>query len=202
MRRQAQLRAARPDLTVVGVRGTVEARLAQLDAGDVDALVLAKAGLERLGLADRMVRELAPEVMLPGAGQGIIGAVCRADGDVLRLLRAADDAEAHVAAAAERAALDVVDAASEGGRPPLGVLMAREDACADGAGGGWVLRAVLARPDGSSVARVTLPAPSETMDECTVADAVELGRAAGAALLRAQAEDADAAAAARNAAAS
>ena len=80
VRRRAQLLAARPDLTVMDVRGTVGKRVAQLDEGHLDALVLAKAGIERLGgLEGRLVAELSPSVMLPGAGQGIVCAVCRED---------------------------------------------------------------------------------------------------------------------------
>lgn len=188
VRRQAQLRAARPDLTIVGLRGTVGARLAQLECGDVDALVLAMAGLERLALqsSDHVLCELPPDVMLPGAGQGIVCATCREDGDVLRLLRAADDPDAHVAAAAERALLDVVDGASPGrGRPPIGALMAREGS------GDWKLRGMLAaQSDGTGIVRVERSAPME----CSVADAVELGREAGTHLLAAAAAGAAAAA--------
>lgn len=167
IRRQAQLKAARPDLTVVNVRGDVLSRLAQLEAGDVDALVLAKAGIERLGIEHRvMASELPPEVMLPGVGQGIICAVCRGNGDVLRLLRSANDRDAHVAAAAERAFLDVLDATSPwSGRPPLGALMARVE-------GGWRLNGLLARPDGTRVIRVERSAPVA----CSVAEAEALGR--------------------------
>lgn len=177
VRRRAQLSACRPDLEIVNVRGTVAARLARLDDGDVDALVLARAGLDRLAVEGLTVCELPPDVMLPGPGQGIVCAVCRRDGDALRLLRAADDADAHVAAAAERAVLNVLDEASSGmdGRPPIGALMAR-----DGEGRStWTLRALLAARDGSSVVHVTRVAPCE----CSVADAVALGRAAGEELL-------------------
>lgn len=181
VRRQAQLKAARPDLTVVQVRGTVGSRLAMLDSGDVDALVLAKAGLERLGgVEGREVCELPSDVMLPGAGQGVVCAVCREDGDALRLLRAADDPDAHVAAAAECALLDVVDAASKGqGRPPLGVLMARE---MDTSGAPiWKLRGLVAAADGSRVTRVERSAPAL----CGVSEAAVLGKEAGDALLAA-----------------
>lgn len=180
VRRQAQLRAARPDLTLVSVRGSVEERLAQLDGGAVDALVMAKAGLVRLGVQGRQVCELPPEVMLPGAGQGVVCAVCRADGDALRLLRAADDCETHVAAAAERALLDAVDAAWAGrGRPPLGTLMSRGGATG-GADGDWTLRGSLARPDGKGVVRVERSAPLSI----SVADAAALGLKAGNELLQ------------------
>ena len=188
VRRQAQLLAARPDLSVIQVRGTVGARLAQLDAGDVDALVLARAGLERLpsAMEGRLASTLPPETMLPGAGQGIVCAVCREDGDARRLLGMADDAEARVAAAAERTVLDVVDAASTGkGRPPLGVLMTREPVAGGGGGaggsvGGWKLRAMLCSAGGLRVVRAEGSAPAA----CGPEEAEALGRRVGDALLR------------------
>ncbi len=79
LRRKAMLLAVRPDLRLLPVRGNVGTRLAKLDAGDYDALVLAAAGLERLNLADRITETLAIEVMLPAAGQGALGVECRAD---------------------------------------------------------------------------------------------------------------------------
>ena len=178
VRRQAQLRALRPDLAVVNVRGDVQARLAQLDSCEVDALVLARAGLDRLGVNDdRVVSELPASVMLPGAGQGIICAVCCERADSLRLLRPVDDRDAHVAAAAERAFLNAVDAATHqlAGRPPLGVLMAREGPF----GGAWALQGLAAREDGSRVVRVERRASAG----CSIADAASLGQAAGEELL-------------------
>ena len=173
VRRHAQLRAARPDLELVNVRGSVGSRLAQLDAGDVDALCLAAAGVARLGesaMAGRANGVLPPDVMLPGAGQGIICATCRVGADEMRLLRAADDPDAHVAAAAERSLLDAVDGLSPWtGRPPVGTLMERGDA------GGWTLRGLVARPDGSEVVRVERTAPAEV----DPAEAAALGREAG-----------------------
>jgi hydroxymethylbilane synthase len=176
VRRQAQLRALRPDLTVVNVRGDVHARLSQLDSSDVDALVLAKAGLERLGVHSRVVSTLPPSVLLPGACQGIVCAVCREGADALRLLRLADDHDAHVCAAAERAFLNAVDRAAPGsGRPPLGALMARDE---DGSGS-WALHGLVARPDGTQVLRVERTASAE----CSVADAAALGRDAAEEIL-------------------
>jgi hydroxymethylbilane synthase len=184
VRRRAQLMAHRPDLSVVSVRGTVTDRLSLLDRGEVDALVLAQAGLARLGVLEALgARQLPPEAMLPGAWQGIICAVCRRDADALRVLRAADDEDAHVAASAERALLDVVDAGSAGaGRPPLGAYMARDSA--DGTVGvgllhGWTLRGMLCRADGTGVVRVAMHAPPTA----SVAEAATLGRLAGEALL-------------------
>ena len=77
LRRQAQLKALRPDLDVHPLRGNVDTRLRKLDAGDADAIVLAAAGLRRLGLADRIAFLLDPEVFVPEAGQGAIAVQVR-----------------------------------------------------------------------------------------------------------------------------
>ena len=78
LRRQAQLRARRPDLEMAEIRGNVDTRLAKLDRGEFDAIVLAKAGLERLGLAGRITEMLSTDICLPAAGQGAIGIETRA----------------------------------------------------------------------------------------------------------------------------
>ncbi len=76
LRRQAQLRAMRPDLRIKPLRGNVNTRLAKLDAGEFDAIILAAAGLERLGLDDRITSRFDPTDMLPAASQGVIGIEC------------------------------------------------------------------------------------------------------------------------------
>ena len=81
LRRAAQLRAVRPDLAVVPLRGNVQTRLRKLDAGEVQATFLAMAGLVRLGLEAVVSAALAPEEMLPAVAQGAIGIECRADDD-------------------------------------------------------------------------------------------------------------------------
>jgi hydroxymethylbilane synthase len=106
LRRQAQLRHARPDLQVEGVRGNVDTRLAKLDAGEFDALVLAEAGLKRLGLAERITQVLSPSVMLPAVGQGALGIECRdRDAATRSALAALNDVATHAAVIAERALL-------------------------------------------------------------------------------------------------
>ncbi len=104
LRRQAQLRALRPDLVLRDLRGNVGTRLAKLDAGDYDAIVLACAGLERLGLASRIVSRLAAPGWLPAPGQAAIAIEAR-EGQpaVLDLLAALDDADTRLAVSAERA---------------------------------------------------------------------------------------------------
>ncbi|HEY0178666.1 MAG TPA: hydroxymethylbilane synthase [Dokdonella sp.] len=104
LRRQAQLRALRPDLAVADLRGNVNTRLAKLDAGDYDAIVLACAGIERLGLGARIASRLAPPHWLPAVAQGAIAVECRAgDREVLERLRALDDAATRRCTDAERA---------------------------------------------------------------------------------------------------
>lgn len=103
-RRECQLRRLRPDLEIVVMRGNVETRLGKLDAGQCDATVLAAAGLERLGLADRIRVRLAPETMLPAVGQGVVGIECAADReDVIGLVRPLEHRPTRLALDAERA---------------------------------------------------------------------------------------------------
>ena len=104
LRRQAQLRALRPDLHLSDLRGNVGTRLGKLDAGDYDAIVLACAGLERLGLASRIVSRLAAPDWLPAPGQAAIAIEARDEHPaVLALLAALDDADTRLTVSAERA---------------------------------------------------------------------------------------------------
>jgi hydroxymethylbilane synthase len=106
LRRQAQLRHLRPDLRIVDVRGNVDTRLRKLDAGEFDALVLAEAGLRRLGAANRITQRLSPPTMLPAVGQGALAIECRTDDTATRqMLAQLDDAETRAAVLAERALL-------------------------------------------------------------------------------------------------
>ena len=180
VRRRAQWLALRPDVQVVNLRGNVGARLDALESGEVDALLLAAAGLERLGLGAEDARlargrcELSADEMLSACAQGIVGAVCRRDADdeLLELLVDADEPASRLAAAAELAFLSVVDSAVPStGRPPLAAYL---EPCANG---GWDFHGLLARPDGSRVVRVArrgLPADmSEAMARAVGADAAE-----------------------------
>jgi hydroxymethylbilane synthase len=104
LRRQCQLRSLRPDLEVLPLRGNVETRLRKLQDGDFDAIVLATAGLTRLGLADRITHFIDTERSLPAVGQGIVGVECRSDdARSIALLEALDDAAARQCCEAERA---------------------------------------------------------------------------------------------------
>ncbi len=88
LRRAIAIRAARPDLVIVPMRGNVDTRLRKVDAGECDAIVLARAGLVRLGLADRATEILSPDVSLPAVGQGALGIESRTDDDATRSLLA------------------------------------------------------------------------------------------------------------------
>lgn len=106
LRRAAQLRAYRPDFEVLDLRGNVDTRLRKALSGDYDAIVLAAAGLQRLGLAERVTQLLAPEIMLPAVAQGALALQCRSDDTrVLPLLVALDDGPTRIAVEAERAFL-------------------------------------------------------------------------------------------------
>ncbi|WP_374012486.1 hydroxymethylbilane synthase [Pseudoxanthomonas koreensis] len=104
LRRQAQLRALRPDLELLDLRGNVNTRLAKLDAGAYDAIVLACAGLQRLGLGDRIGARLAPPAWLPAPAQAVVAAECLAgDARVIGLLAALEHAPTRTVIEAERA---------------------------------------------------------------------------------------------------
>ncbi len=104
LRRQCQLRAIRPDLVILDLRGNVNTRLSKLDNGDYDAIVLAAAGLKRLGMEERIARALSPEEMLPAIAQGVIGIECRSnDARVIALIKALNDPYTALRTTAERA---------------------------------------------------------------------------------------------------
>jgi hydroxymethylbilane synthase len=106
LRRQAQLLAYRPDLKIVSLRGNLDTRLRKVSEGAMDAIVLAAAGLRRLGWADRITEILPPAVSLPAIGQGALGIECRREDErVNDMVRALDDPETAACVAAERAFL-------------------------------------------------------------------------------------------------
>jgi hydroxymethylbilane synthase len=165
-RRQALLRALRPDLEAVPARGNVDTRLRRLREGVYDALILAAAGLERLGLSGVVTEYLDPAVWVPAAGQGALAVQCRADGPERALLAALDHPPTRAAVAAERAVLRRL---GSGCRVPVGVH-GRVD------GDVLILHGMLLAPDGSrSVTAERTGAP---------ADAEALGRALAEELLR------------------
>jgi hydroxymethylbilane synthase len=140
LRRRAQLLARRPDLDVQPVRGNVGTRLGKLDAGEFDALLLAAAGLRRLGLEARVAEYLTLDDSLPAAGQGALGIECLADNsDVLRLVATLDDP---VCAPCVRAERGVSAGLGADCSAPLGAYAEALP------GGKLLLKAVLADPDG------------------------------------------------------
>jgi hydroxymethylbilane synthase len=118
LRRQAQLRHIRPDLDVRDLRGNVDTRLRKVEAGEYDAVMLAKAGLDRLGWSHRISETLSPEVCMPAVGQGALGVECRAsDAETANALEKLDDAETRAAIVAERTLLSALQG---GCQVPLG----------------------------------------------------------------------------------
>ena len=106
LRRASQLAAARPDLTILPVRGNVDTRIRKSTEGDYDAVVLAAAGMARLGLLEHVTEYLSPDVMLPAPGQAALAVQCRAEDSELRtMLTAIDDMPTRAAVTAERSFL-------------------------------------------------------------------------------------------------
>jgi hydroxymethylbilane synthase len=106
LRRSAQLRAARPDLEIVSLRGNINTRLAKLEEQQLDAIVLAAAGLERMGWGDKITERLSPELCIPAVGQGALAIECRAkDEDVRQLLSVLEDPATRKIITAERTVL-------------------------------------------------------------------------------------------------
>lgn len=168
LRRAAQLLNRRPDLVVGPLRGNVETRLRKLAEGQVDATVLALAGLNRLGRGPVGGSVLSLEVMLPAPAQGVICIEARtADSRVSALLAAIDHRATARAVAAERALLAALDGSC---RTPIAALAQLD------AGGGLHLRALLATPDGTKLWRTERRGAPE--------DAARIGRDAGAELQR------------------
>jgi len=151
LRRQCQLLDARPDLVIRSLRGNVNTRLGKLDAGDYDAIILAGAGLARLGFDDRVRHHLTTEQSLPACGQGAVGIECRSDDVRLNaLLAPLNDPETRTCIAAERA----LNRRLNGGCqvPIAGFAVLEGDQL-------W-MRALVARPDGSTVLRVERRGPA------------------------------------------
>jgi hydroxymethylbilane synthase len=165
VRRQAQLLHARPDIVVRTIRGNVQTRLNRVRAGEFDGSLLALAGLRRLGLAAEAAVVIAPEIMVPAAGQGIVGVTVRADDVELReLLAAIEDPEARAVSMAERGLLAALDGSC---RTPIGGYARLVD-------GELRLTGLVAREDGSFLLK------SECRGSPRQAEA--LGRALGEAL--------------------
>jgi hydroxymethylbilane synthase len=167
LRRQAQLLARRPDLTIIPFRGNVETRIGKLARGEAAATFLAVAGLKRLGMTQHIRALIAPEDMLPAVAQGAIGIEIRADDTrVAELLAPLDHAATHVAVVAERAFLARLDGSC---RTPIAA-----QAVLDGSGG-LSFRGEILTPDGRE--------RHATARAGRVAEAARLGDDAGRELL-------------------
>jgi hydroxymethylbilane synthase len=167
LRRQALVKRLRPDLAVVSFRGNVETRLRKLADGEVDATLLALAGLKRLGVADVATETLSAEAFLPAVGQGIVAIEARERDTATRnLLNAIDHAPSMTALRGERAFLTVLDGSC---RTPIAGHATVE-------GARMRFRGLIARPDGSAY--------FDTEREGAVGDAVSLGADAGMELKR------------------
>lgn len=152
LRRKAQLLAHSPELEIVDLHGNVGTRLRRLDAQDVDAIVVAAAGLVRLRIQGRAPETISPEILTPAPGQGALAVECRADDpETQTLLAPVDDPLSRRAVEAERA----VSARMGGGcNVPFGALATVVD-------DGMVLRAVVASVDGRQVIRASARGPSD-----------------------------------------
>ena len=166
LRRRAQLLARRPDLTVRDLRGNVDTRLKKLDDGEYDAIILAEAGLTRLGLTDRITQLLPTDTMIPAVGQGALAIETRADDDDLKqALSFLCDEETTAATAAERTFLAAINGSCQ---VPVGVYGKAKD-------GQLTLSCIIAAPDGSRVFRHQATGP--------VSDSRSLGQQAAKTLL-------------------
>ena len=165
LRRSAQLRKLRPDLVIESVRGNLDTRLRKLDEGQYDAILLAAAGLKRLGWANRIAEVLEPARMCSAVGQGALAIETLASGAGFDAVQSLDHPETHAAVRAERG---VLGSLGGGCQVPIG-------AYAVVAAGRVRVQAIVASPDGTEVIRGE--------GECAVADAAATGRALGAELL-------------------
>jgi hydroxymethylbilane synthase len=165
LRRQAQLKAVRPDLDIHPLRGNVDTRLRKLEAGEYDAIILAAAGLNRLGKTQLVKQVIPAEVMCPAAGQGALGIEIRAGDSITRQhLAFLDDSAARATTTCERALLNKLGG---GCQVPIGAFAQVRD-------GRLHLEAIVADPDGSKILR-------ESRDG---SDPVPLGESVGEILLQ------------------
>src|SRR5215471_9593087 len=165
LRRAAQLRKLRPDLVMESIRGNLDTRIRKLDEGQYDAIVLAAAGLKRLGWADRIAEILGPDRMCSAVGQGALAIETRAEGPGFDACRMLDHAATRAAVTAERA---VLAALGGGCQVPIGAYATISE-------GRLQVQAMVASPDGAELIR----AESEGAAE----DAAGIGRRLGADLL-------------------
>jgi hydroxymethylbilane synthase len=175
LRRQCQLSARRPDLIIRSLRGNVGTRLGKLDAGEYDAIILAAAGLKRLGLEDRIRQAMPAEISLPAVGQGAVGIECRVDdAELITLLQALNHDDTAVCVRAERA----MNTRLEGGcQVPIGSFAVLEDDQL------W-LRGLVGAPDGSQMVMGERRGPRDQALQMGISLAEELLNAGARDILR------------------
>ena len=158
LRRQCQIRAFRADLVIKDLRGNVNTRLAKLDEGQYDAIILASAGLIRLGMRERIKQEIDTGVSLPAVGQGAVGIECRNDdAELISLLQALNDSQTAARVLAERS----MNARLEGGcQAPIGSDAVLSDDT-------LTLRGLVGTPDGTTILKASAEGP--------LADAEKIG---------------------------
>ncbi len=156
LRRECQLRARRPDLKILSLRGNVNTRLKKLDDGEYDAIILAAAGLKRLGFEERIKHEIDPLHSVPAIGQGAVGIECRIDDDrINQLIAPLNHPETAIRVEAERA----MNNRLEGGcQVPIGGYAELDY-------GVIVLRGLVGRPDGSEIIRGDISGKPENAEE-------------------------------------
>lgn len=171
LRRQCQLRSIRPDLRVRDLRGNVNTRIRKLNEGEYDAIILACAGLERLGMGDLITQTLEPPEWLPAATQGTIGIQCREDDDpVIGLLASLKDPDAVLRTRAERAVATALQGSCQ---VPLAVFAELE-------GGSLRISGMIGLPDGSRMLRSERAGPASQVDQVASAVSADLlGQGAG-----------------------
>jgi hydroxymethylbilane synthase len=167
LRRQCQIKEKFPSAEILSLRGNVNTRLAKLDAGEYDAIILASAGLKRLGMAERITQSLSTSVSLPAIGQGAIGIECRtADAEIKQYLQVLHDENTLIRVRAERA----MNAALNGGcQVPIAGF-------AEIKAGRLFLRGLVGSPDGTLIYRYA--------EESAFEEAEQLGQTVAEQLLR------------------
>lgn len=165
LRRECQIKEQFPNAEIIALRGNVNTRLSKLDNGEYDAIILASAGLKRLGLATRITQCLPPEVSLPAIGQGAIGIECRVDDVELNaMLRTLHDSDTGICVMAERA----MNARLNGGCqvPIAGFAQLQEQQL--------TMRGLVGRPDGSQLFRAEFSGSAEQAEQIGQAIAEQL----------------------------
>ena len=182
LRRRAQLRHYHSSINMVEIRGNVETRIQKLDAGNCDALVLAHAGIRRLGLEKRISYVIQPDIMMPAVSQGAVGIECRVnDKETRAILKIIDDLPTHLSVLAERSLLSTLRA---GCHAPLGSLASIQN-------NHLHLQAVVLSPDGQQrlTAMDQIPVePGNQAFESSAPHAINLGKSVARSLISEGAE--------------